>query len=161
MHTHDSDMSKHSPENMVKTKPHSVRTYDDEGFRKRAACLCFRNEEENEILLVSSKKFGDRWLVPGGGLEPLEHPSVAAMREAVEEAGVKGSLGRCLGVFENSERKHRTCVYVLVVTELLETWEDQKNFGRIRQWFPVDEAFAHLEYKPLQKLFLIEALKSR
>ncbi|KAJ0057003.1 hypothetical protein NL108_000827, partial [Boleophthalmus pectinirostris] len=43
-------------------------------------------------------------------------------------AGVRGKLGRLLGVFEqNQDRKHRTYVYVLTVTETLEAWEDSVN----------------------------------
>ena len=53
-----------------------------------------------QILLVSSSKYADRWVVPGGGIEPLEEPRLAAGREALEEAGAKGHIGRMLGVFE-------------------------------------------------------------
>ena len=52
------------------------------------------------MLLVSGSKDPDRWVVPGGGIEPTEDAGVAAIREAREEAGVKGDLGRCLGIFE-------------------------------------------------------------
>lgn len=34
---------------MVKDKPNSIRTYDEDGFRRRAACLCVRNELEDEV----------------------------------------------------------------------------------------------------------------
>lgn len=34
---------------MVKDKPNSIRTYDEDGFRKRAACLCVRNDHEDEV----------------------------------------------------------------------------------------------------------------
>ena len=34
---------------MVKEKPNSTRTYDEDGFRKRAACLCVRDETEQEV----------------------------------------------------------------------------------------------------------------
>jgi len=44
----------------------------------------------------------DRWIVPGGGVEPDESHTVAAIREVVEEAGVRGKIDRCLGVFEVS-----------------------------------------------------------
>lgn len=70
---------------------------------------------------------------------------------------MKGTLGRLVGVFEvmlvpyriftcfyvnegennfvfplqNQERKHRTYVYVLIVTEVLEDWEDSVNIGKI------------------------------
>lgn len=115
----------------MKCKPNQTRTYDPEGFKKRAACLCFRSEREDEVLLVSSSRYPDRWIVPGGGLEPEEEPGSAAIREVFEEAGVKGKLGRLLGVFEqNQDRKHRTYVYVLTVTEVLEDWEDSVSIGR-------------------------------
>ena len=55
-----------------------------------------------QILLVSGSKHPDKWVVPGGGIEPTEDTGVAAVREAMEEAGVNGILGRFLGVFEVS-----------------------------------------------------------
>ena len=54
------------------------------------------------MLLVSSSKEPDKWVVPGGGIEPNEQAHLAALREVREEAGVEGHLGRCLGVFEVS-----------------------------------------------------------
>lgn len=53
-----------------------------------------------QVLLVTSSRRPELWIVPGGGVEPEEEPSVTAVREVLEEAGVIGSLGRCLGVFE-------------------------------------------------------------
>lgn len=132
---------------IMKFKPNQTRTYDGEGFKKRAACLCFKNDREEEVLLVSSSRHPDQWIVPGGGMEPEEEPCGAAVREVFEEAGVKGKLGRLLGVFEqNQDRKHRTYVYVLTVTETLEAWEDSVNIGRKREWFTVDEAIKVLQH---------------
>jgi diphosphoinositol-polyphosphate diphosphatase len=34
---------------MVKEKPNSTRIYDEEGFRRRAACICVRSELEKEV----------------------------------------------------------------------------------------------------------------
>lgn len=34
---------------VMKLKPNQTRTYDGEGFKKRAACLCFKNEREEEV----------------------------------------------------------------------------------------------------------------
>lgn len=53
-----------------------------------------------QVLLVTSSRRPDNWIVPGGGVEPEEEPSVTATREVLEEAGVVGKLGRCLGIFE-------------------------------------------------------------
>lgn len=144
---------------MMKLKSNQTRTYDGDGYKKRAACLCFRSEAEEEVLLVSSSRHPDKWIVPGGGMEPEEEPSVAAAREVCEEAGVKGTLGRLVGVFENQERKHRTYVYVLIVTELLEDWEDSVNIGRKRDWFKIDDAMRVLRcHKPVQATYF-EALQ--
>lgn len=85
---------------MVKEKPNSIRIYDSEGYRRRAACICVKNDLEDEVLLVTSSRRPDSWIVPGGGVEPDEEPAVTAIREVREEAGVLGQLGRCLGVFE-------------------------------------------------------------
>lgn len=53
-----------------------------------------------QVLLVSSSKYPERWIVPGGGVEQDETNAETAVREILEEAGVVGRLGRCLGVFE-------------------------------------------------------------
>lgn len=34
---------------MMKLKSNQTRTYDGDGYKKRAACLCFRNESEEEV----------------------------------------------------------------------------------------------------------------
>lgn len=34
---------------MVKEKPNSIRIYDKEGFRRRAACICVKSEAETEV----------------------------------------------------------------------------------------------------------------
>ncbi|XP_036386365.1 diphosphoinositol polyphosphate phosphohydrolase 1-like isoform X2 [Megalops cyprinoides] len=135
---------------MMKLKSNQTRTYDGDGYKQRAACLCFKSEREEEVLLVSSSRHPDKWIVPGGGMEPEEEPSVAAVREA----GVKGTLGRLVGIFENRDRKHRTYVYVLIVTEVLEDWEDSVNIGRKREWFKIDDAIKVLEcHKPVQATY--------
>ncbi|KAM8979062.1 diphosphoinositol polyphosphate phosphohydrolase 2 isoform 4-T4 [Sarcophilus harrisii] len=130
---------------MMKFKPNQTRTYDREGFKKRAACLCFRSEQEDEVLLVSSSRYPDQWIVPGGGMEPEEEPGGAAVREVYEE--------------QNQDRKHRTYVYVLTVTEILEDWEDSVNIGRKREWFKVEDAIKVLQcHKPVHAEYL-EKLK--
>uniref|UniRef100_H2YFQ0 diphosphoinositol-polyphosphate diphosphatase n=1 Tax=Ciona savignyi TaxID=51511 RepID=H2YFQ0_CIOSA len=139
----------------MKIKINQIRTYDDAGYRQRAACLCFRSECEAEILLVSSSRFHDIWIVPGGGLEPGEDPATTAVREVHEEAGVVGQLGRLIDVFENNDRNTRTYVYVLIVEQLKEDYDDAKGIGRMRKWFSLAEANRMLsQYKPVQKEYI-------
>uniref|UniRef100_A0A182KGK4 diphosphoinositol-polyphosphate diphosphatase n=1 Tax=Anopheles christyi TaxID=43041 RepID=A0A182KGK4_9DIPT len=147
---------------MVKEKPNSTRIYDKDGYRRRAACICVRSETEAEVLLVTSSRRPELWIVPGGGVEPEEEASLTATREVLEEAGVVGQLGRCLGVFENSEHMHRTEVFVMVVTQELDEWEDSKTIGRKRQWFSIEEAMSQLAlHKPTQRHYLQQLRQSK
>lgn len=53
---------------------------------------------------MSSSKYPERWIIPGGGVEADEVTGAeTAVREVLEEAGVLGRLGRCLGVFDVSQ----------------------------------------------------------
>lgn len=47
--------------------------------------LTARVTSDFQVLLVSSSRHPDRWIVPGGGMEPEEEPGVAAVREVCEE----------------------------------------------------------------------------
>lgn len=113
-------------------------------------------------------------------MEPEEEPSVTAVREVLEEAGVMGKLGRCLGVFEvsltvltnldmanlfvfqNQDHMHRTEVFVMTVTKELEEWEDSRSIGRKRQWFSIDDALTQLAlHKPTQRHYLMQLRHSK
>ncbi|MEQ2246652.1 Nudix hydrolase 3 [Ilyodon furcidens] len=89
----------------------------------------------------------------------IYHAFVFLTFSFILQAGVKGTLGRLVGIFENKERKHRTYVYVLIVTEVLEDWEDLVNIGRKREWFKIDDAIQVLQcHKPVQATYF-EALQ--
>ena len=110
------------------SKPHKKaddedKIYDVDGYWLRAACVCVTDAREDQVLLVSSSARPQNWIVPGGKVKSQEAPEASAEREALEEAGVVGRLGRCLGVFDNTDRKHRTRVYVLTVDKLLDDYE--------------------------------------
>ena len=66
-------------------------------FWKSITTIYFLNIK---VLLISSSRNNNNWIVPGGGIEDNENPEEAAAREVYEEAGVKGRLGRYLGIFE-------------------------------------------------------------
>lgn len=146
----------------MKIKIDQIRTYDDAGYRRRAACLCVRSDCESEVLLVSSSRCKNLWIVPGGGLEPGEDPATTAVREVDEEAGAVGRLGRLLDVFENKERKTRTYVYVLMVEHLKDEYDDAKGIGRDRKWFSLSEATMRLrEHKPVQTAYLEKLIQDK
>jgi len=118
-----------------------------------------QHQPKKEILLISSTKNPDAWLIPGGGVDPDEDVATAAVREAFEEAGVRGKLdvdddGGILGVFETKKgTPTRTHVFKLVVEEMAEEWDESST--RRRKWFSLDEAARLLQAnKPAQKEYL-------
>lgn len=52
-----------------------------------------------KVLFVHHRKLG-KWLQPGGHCESGESASVAAMREAYEETGLRGVPGPWIGIFD-------------------------------------------------------------
>lgn len=59
--------------------------------RDFCASVFIINPETKKILLVKHKKF-NKWVQPGGHLEPNETPEEAALREVYEETGLKITL---------------------------------------------------------------------
>ena len=53
-----------------------------------------------QVLLVSSLTKPGSWIVPAGKVQAGEEAGACAMREAMEEAGALGRLGRFLGTYD-------------------------------------------------------------
>ncbi len=54
--------------------------------------------DRNNQLLVLKPGYKDCWTIPGGIVEKLESPNIAAIREAKEEVGLAIKLVQCIGV---------------------------------------------------------------
>jgi 8-oxo-dGTP pyrophosphatase MutT (NUDIX family) len=59
-------------------------------------------DEKSRILLGKDVERGF-WAMPGGGIDPHEHPADAAVRECFEETGLLVRPDRLLGVFGGPE----------------------------------------------------------
>ncbi len=59
-------------------------------------------DEQGRILLGRDAETG-LWTLPGGAIDPTEHPSDAAIRECFEETGLLVRPERLLGVFGGPE----------------------------------------------------------
>ncbi|XP_015758743.1 PREDICTED: diphosphoinositol polyphosphate phosphohydrolase 1-like isoform X2 [Acropora digitifera] len=81
--------------------------------------------------------------------------------ESEKEAGVQGNIVRPLGMFQNDIGRKRTMVYVLIVQEELDLWQDALQGGRKRAWFPIHEAWELLSHRPLQQSYLQELIHSK
>lgn len=104
--------------------------------------------DQVEVLLVS-RRCGRGWIFPKGGWENDEQtPEQAAIRETVEEAGVRGKIEEpILGTFPFTSQKRGgqetinvlclAYMYVMKVEEQLEEWPEQLE--RERHWFSLPE----------------------
>lgn len=147
----------------ARTGRHRQR-YED-GLRLVAGCIPYRlvqnfdgcncNPEKEFLVLMISSPGRDDLVFPKGGWEDDETIDEAALREAFEEAGVRGILSENpLGDWKfRSKSTQKSCsleggcrgyMFALEVTEELDSWPEQANHDR--KWLTIDEAFKFCRY---------------
>ncbi|KAI4388914.1 hypothetical protein MLD38_001202 [Melastoma candidum] len=129
-----------------------LQRYDHKGRRQVVGCIPYRykgkktdqslvDEQELEVLVISSQK-GKGWLFPKGGWEMDESIVAAALRETVEEAGVRGTIQMQLGQWrfksKSQDAYYEGYMFPLLVDEQLDVWPE-KNI-RKRFWMSIAEA---------------------
>jgi 8-oxo-dGTP pyrophosphatase MutT (NUDIX family)/Mg-chelatase subunit ChlD len=105
-----------------------------------------------EVLLITSRRTGS-WSVPKGLIEPGWTPLDAALKEAWEEAGVRGvAAPDPLGSYEHVKRGRTIAVslYLLRVESVSESWPERRS--RKREWLAVEKAAAAVENPGLRDL---------
>ncbi|KAL5732536.1 hypothetical protein ACOSQ2_032228 [Xanthoceras sorbifolium] len=141
---------------VARTGRHQQRYKD--GCRLVAGCIPFRYRDSNdsgeadyekivEVLMISSAS-GPGLLFPKGGWENDETVEEAAIREAIEEAGVRGELMDLLGYYDFKSKSHKdefspeglckAAMFALFVKEELKSWPEQCT--RIRSWVTIPAA---------------------
>lgn len=128
--------------------------YGVSGERLVAGCIPVRTQgpdaSQAQVMLITSRG-GKGWVFPKGGWEQDEVLEAAALRETLEEAGVRGSIEEpLLGTFAfqsgKQERLHNVhqgrCtahMFIMHVAEELELWPECGE--RERAWMPLGEAY--------------------
>jgi 8-oxo-dGTP pyrophosphatase MutT (NUDIX family) len=112
---------------------------------RQAAVIPYRIRRARvEVALVTTSK-GRGWIVPKGSLDEGEGPRDAAIREAEEEAGLRGVVPRKpLGRYHHLKRKRRRLVdvYLMRVTSVRQQWLEDDV--RRRRWMRIADAAACL-----------------
>ncbi|KAI5956206.1 hypothetical protein KGF54_000681 [Candida jiufengensis] len=145
------------------------QVYNEEtGARIVAGCICL-NESKNKVIMISSSKHKNKWILPKGGNEKDESTLETAVRETWEEAGVEGIVIKKLpvvldsrgskapvikGDFDKVVPKSEFHFFELQVDQLNTEWPEMKK--RERRWCTYSEA-KH-ELKKSNRSELIEAL---
>jgi 8-oxo-dGTP pyrophosphatase MutT (NUDIX family) len=103
-----------------------------------------RNDSATEVMLVTSRGTG-QWIIPKGWPMKRKAPHIAAAREALEEAGVVGQIGKePIGSFSHKKLLKdghaivEVKVYSLEVTGQRKTWPE-KGERQVR-WLSPSEA---------------------
>ncbi|HXM63149.1 MAG TPA: NUDIX domain-containing protein [Terriglobales bacterium] len=113
--------------------------------REQVAAVCYRiHNDRLEILLVQTRRSG-RWIFPKGGVEPGLTRSQSAALEALEEAGVHGSIEEApfaeyaipqSGAQRGSRSESTIAAYLCAVTWLTSPHEVNRN----PTWFSPEKA---------------------
>jgi len=121
------------------------------------AALPYRLGETMEILLVTSRET-QRWIIPKGWPIKGKKPYAAAAREALEEAGISGKVGKSpIGAYHYPKRLKNGAVldctvevFEMEVLKQRKRWPEQHQ--RTARWFTIEEAAAAVEEPELQAL---------
>jgi 8-oxo-dGTP pyrophosphatase MutT (NUDIX family) len=107
-----------------------------------------------EVMLITSRK-RKRWVIPKGIIEPGMTPQESALKEAYEEAGIRGNVSAtACGVYfyEKWQGICRVEVFLLEVTEVLPDWPEAAL--RDREWMTFEEAANRVRENDLKQLLL-------
>jgi len=118
----------------------------------QAAVIPYRIRKERVEVALITTSTGKGWVLPKGWVDEGERPREAAIREAEEEAGLRGVVARRpVGRYHHAKGNalRRVDVYVMRVTKELEHWLEDKI--RRRRWMRVADAADRLreELQPL------------
>jgi 8-oxo-dGTP diphosphatase len=118
---------------------HARQTYAPPKHIVSAATIVLN--EKGELLLIKGP--GRGWEMPGGQVEEGESLKDAAIRETVEESGIKVEITKFCGIFQNvSASICNTLFLAKPVGGTLTTSEESLEVG----FFPVEEAFEMVSY---------------
>ncbi|HYI90178.1 MAG TPA: NUDIX hydrolase [Beijerinckiaceae bacterium] len=136
-------------------------------MRVQYAALPYRTDEEAvEILLVTSLGT-KRWIIPKGWPMNGREPHEAAAREALEEAGVVGTVGaEAIGTYSYEKRRKSGAsvpcnveVFPLDVGTQRKRWREKGR--REVKWLPVEEAAKTVSDAGLGELILAWSRRRR
>ncbi len=120
-------------------------------YQQSAVIPLRRRDGELEILMITSRK-KKRWVLPKGVIEPDLSPPASAAKEALEEAGIEGSVAATPVGTYRYRKWGGTCtveVYTMEVKTVHPTWEED---FRDRQWLTPEEAASRVDEDELRRI---------
>ena len=121
---------------------------------RQAGVIPFRRQAGETHFCLITTSGGGKWTLPKGIVDPGDTVRGAALREALEEAGLHGTLvGPRVGTFQQTKwgTEFTVEMYLMDVSQVDETWDEQDV--RQRRWCSADAALALLQGRPVVELF--------
>jgi ADP-ribose pyrophosphatase YjhB (NUDIX family) len=131
----------------VSTQERSARFIASLPFKLVTAAVLCRDDAGRMLLVFDS--FRRHWTIPGGVVDAGEDPRAGAVREAVEEGGVRVQAGPLLGVFNTAVPDRLLMVYAASPldpddpTTAAPTTRQPHEVGEVR-WVPAEQALEML-----------------
>ncbi|SAL95229.1 hypothetical protein [Absidia glauca] len=138
---------------------HGNDMVDDNNVRQVAGCLPIDPVKQKVLLITSSNKNNDNWVLPKGGWEDNESQVHAALRETWEEAGIKGKITKTLGIFEEANKrkvKAHHWIFEMEIQEVCKKFPEKKK--RERRWYTYDEALIVVKGQYLKDALMLSSL---
>jgi phosphohistidine phosphatase len=101
-------------------------------YNQAAALPILETEEGTKVILISTQK--GKWTLPKGVIDPGDSPHEAALREALEEAGLEGEIHPKEFARFKQKKWGGKCtirVHILKVSVMLEEWPEKSTRKRI------------------------------
>jgi 8-oxo-dGTP pyrophosphatase MutT (NUDIX family) len=138
--------------------PLALQIPDKRDVRTQFGALCYRMKGgEAQVLLITSRRTG-RWIIPKGWPMEGKTPGESALREAWEEAGVRGKVtGTCLALFSYAKGVGAVdklpcvvMVYPVKVAALADAFPEAGQ--RKRRWMSLKKAAKRVDEPELAHL---------
>lgn len=121
---------------------------------QQAGVIPYRRQSGQTNFCLITTSGGGKWTFPKGIVDPGDTVRGAALREALEEAGLHGTLvGRPVGSFQQTKwgTDFTVEMYLMEVSRVDETWDEQDV--RRRRWCAPGTALELLQGRPMVDLF--------
>jgi len=111
---------------------------------RTVCCAIPYDKRDLKVLVITSRKHPDKWVLPKGGYESSDGElKAAAKREALEEAGVHGDISRFVTTIKGTTATYH--FFELEVKRLDDDWLEKD--ARNRKWVTFADAVKLVAWK--------------
>lgn len=124
---------------------------------QQSGVLPYKYEDGKPYFLLITTSSRKEWIIPKGNIDEPLSPSGSALKEAAEEAGLKGRIsGESIGSYRFRKKKNgKLCsveVFLMKVTGEMKNWKEKGKRGH--RWCTPEEAVSRISNPGLKELIV-------